>query len=952
MLVAAVAITATAGLWQYAVLVGIAEKERRLLSAANTAITELALYHLWLEELVEQDPTLSIEDADRHLQRAEACLATIAGRSVDDGFCQPATIDDPDVRTWLTRTEASLGEIRALGASRLTATQPAGIGSELDDAFDALFETTIASLTELRSALTAAITPLQARVRWGQGSVMAVLTLFLLGVFLAIQRLEHRQSVLRKHLDHATDRFRLMFDQHSAVMLVIDPTQGNIRDANAAAAAFYGYDRSTLRGMRIADINCEPERIQADMAAIARSRRTFFQFRHRLADGTIRAVEVHSSPITVNDDTVLYSIIHDVTERDELRREMEQLFELSIDLIGVCDTNLRLLAVNHAWENVLSFPFEVLRTATLDDFVHPDDLEHARANLRRIRAGERVAQAEIRCRHAAGGYRWISWSGGRADDRIFIVGRDMTGWRALLSAEQHERKRATQYFDVAQVAMLVIDTRGRITAANEKLAQITGWTREELEGQEATAFLIPPDDRDRASRHFARILSGDTDPEEATIYAVETRRGDRRVVEWRSALLLDEDSRVTGCVSSGLDITQALAAQTALTEAKERAEAASQAKSQFLAVMSHELRTPLNSVLGFAQLMQTMSVADRHSEYLAAIVDSGEQLLSLIGDILDLSQMDSGGLRLTPGNANVGDLARRTVESLRPRAVLKGLSLDLEPEGAIPHLYLDPTRWRQVLTNLVTNAIKFTDSGGIKVGLRFVPGTPAGMLHMTVADTGIGIAPENLDVVFQPFVQADSSLARRYGGIGLGLTIVRRLVTAMGGDVHVDSQPGAGTTFVVALPAEVVADTPPDGVADDPVDAGLGHRPMRLLIAEDHAINAAMLKSMAETVGHMAEVVNDGAQALRAVANGRFDAVLMDVHMPVMDGLTSTRAIRALPQVDCREIPIVAVTANAVAEDQARFLDAGFNSILIKPVRMQALRTTLDQYRGQASAAE
>ena len=921
-----------------------------MFAAANAAVSELALHHLWLEELVSQDPNLTIEDANLHLERAESCLAALAGEEVDNSPCEPVTIDHAGVDAGLADAQILLAEIRALADIRLTATEPAGIGSELDNAFDALFEATIVSLRDLRSALKTAVVPLQAQVRWVQAMVLVLLVLFLLGVFLAIQRLEHRQAVLTERLGHATDRFRLMFNQHSAVMLVVDPSDGTIRDANAAATDFYGYDRTTLRSMRITDINCEPHQSMASVTAAAAKERSFFQFRHRLANRSIRDVEVHSSPISVDGDTVLYSIIHDVTERDELRREMEQLFELSIDLIGVCDTHLRLLAVNHAWENVLSFDFDTLRDATLVGMVHPDDLEYATASLRRIRAGERVSQAEIRCRQANGGYRWISWSGGRSEDRIFIVGRDMTGWRALLAAEQQERKRASQYFGIAQVAMLVVDANGRIAAANQKLEEVSGWTQKELDGREVVATLIPPDEQDRAAKHLSSLLSGNGNPGEATVYALVTRAGERRVVEWRNALLRTEDGRIIGCVSSGLDITEAMAAQAALTEAKERAEAASQAKSQFLAVMSHELRTPLNSVLGFAQLMQTISVQDQRDEYLAAIIDSGEQLLSLIGDILDLSHMDSGGLRLTPADTEIGDLARRTIESLRPRSALKGLSLDLEVEGAIPRLHLDPIRWRQILANLVTNAIKFTDSGGITVGLRFEPGTPTGVLHMKVSDTGIGIKPENLDIVFQPFVQADGSLARRHGGIGLGLTIVRRLVSAMGGDIRVDSRPQAGTTFDAALPCDIAVDLSAV-VPDKPTASESEGRPMRLLIAEDHAINAAMLKSMAETVGHFAEVVEDGAQALEAVTNTRFDAVLMDVHMPVMDGLTSTRAIRALPQPDRREIPIVAVTANAVAEDQARFLNAGFSSILIKPVRIQALRTALDQYRGQQSNA-
>jgi signal transduction histidine kinase/AmiR/NasT family two-component response regulator len=384
----------------------------------------------------------------------------------------------------------------------------------------------------------------------------------------------------------------------------------------------------------------------------------------------------------------------------------------------------------------------------------------------------------------------------------------------------------------------------------------------------------------------------------------------------------------------------------ALAEAKAEAEAANKAKSAFLAIMSHEIRTPLNGMLGMTQaLARDPSLNSSQRQRLAVIRQSGESLLSILNDILDLSKVEAGKLELEHIEFDLAELARGAHESFTALAAQKGLKCKLAIDSGAQGVYLgDPTRVRQILYNLISNALKFTEDGEIGVAIAPVDGG----LRMTVTDTGVGIAAEQLDRLFQKFEQADASSTRRYGGTGLGLSICRDLCGLMGGEIAAESEPGRGTRFIVTLPLQKVAAAAagqaaaagaPRAAETEAMDAIT----LRVLAAEDNPTNQLVLKALLGPIGVDPTVVDDGAQAVQAWSIGEFDLILMDIQMPRMDGLSATRAIRAEEVRSGRaRTPIIALTANAMAHQVEEYFAAGMDGHVPKPIDLATLYAALE----------
>jgi signal transduction histidine kinase/ActR/RegA family two-component response regulator len=414
-------------------------------------------------------------------------------------------------------------------------------------------------------------------------------------------------------------------------------------------------------------------------------------------------------------------------------------------------------------------------------------------------------------------------------------------------------------------------------------------------------------------------------------------------------------------LNAGISMWISLRKSLALAEAQAAMNAASQAKSEFLARMSHEIRTPLNGVLGMAQaLAAETTLAPDHRRSLAVIRQSGESLLTILNDVLDLSKVEAGRLELEAIVFDLDTAVRGAQETFAQQAATKDLSFRLHFDPAAAGAYLgDPTRMRQILYNLLSNAVKFTEAGEVSLSI----GRAAGALEIIVADSGIGIAPEHLSRLFGRFEQVDSSTTRRYGGSGLGLSICRELAELMGGSVEVESEPGVGTRFRVVLPLPRVGDAvAAPGPGPDTPEVGLadGEIELRILAAEDNAVNQLVLKTLLAQVGIDPVVVGDGQQALEAWASGAYDLILMDVQMPVMDGQAACEAIRAAEAADPARprTPIVALTANAMQHQVAQYLAAGFDGHVAKPIDAgrlyeaitEAVRVTPERETGAVAA--
>ena len=393
------------------------------------------------------------------------------------------------------------------------------------------------------------------------------------------------------------------------------------------------------------------------------------------------------------------------------------------------------------------------------------------------------------------------------------------------------------------------------------------------------------------------------------------------------------------------DVTERNRAATELAIARDQAVEASNMKSAFLANVSHEIRTPMNGVLGMTELLLDMGLTEPQRECAEQVTRSGEQMLSLINDILDVSKIETGHLELELADFDLDETVKATCSVAGALARSKGLRLDLEIDAAVPRLVRgDGRRLGQILLNLVSNAVKFTATGAITVRVNAKPGPQASTaIRVEVADTGIGIDPANLGRMFEPFTQADVSTTRQYGGTGLGLAIARELVELMGGTIGAESQPGQGSTFwfELVLAATVESATPPAPSSETNAGGGPAWLSSPLvLVAEDSQINQIVAARSLERCGCRVEVVGDGREALRALEARSYDAVLMDCQMPDMDGYQATAELRRR-EAGARRTPVIAMTAHAMDGDRKRCLDAGMDDYVSKPMRHTALVAAL-----------
>lgn len=501
-----------------------------------------------------------------------------------------------------------------------------------------------------------------------------------------------------------------------------------------------------------------------------------------------------------------------------------------------------------------------------------------------------------------------------------------------LAEQQAEARRLALVAQHANDSIVITQPDRRITWVNAAFENQTGYRLADARGRRPDELLFGPrTERDAAARIAATVARGENHREELIIY---TATGRALWVEVNYAPILNDAGAVEMVISVERDISAAKRHEQELGRARDAAEAAARAKADFLATMSHEIRTPMNGIIGMAELLCDAPLPAQEAMYARTIRGSAEALLAILNDILDLSKLEAGKLDVTPAPFDPTASVAEAVALLHTEAAHKGLVLDFDTDGPVPaRVSSDAGRLRQIVLNLVGNAVKFTAKGHVNVRLSAEPAGDAHLLRLRVEDTGIGIDPAMQDHVFDRFTQAESDTTRRFGGTGLGLTISRMLARRMGGDITVQSTPGVGSVFTATLRTGAVGDK------DTASPASEGTAPtdltgLRVLVAEDNAINRLLMQKVLENAGVEALFAENGVEAVDLARRAGPDLIFMDMSMPQMNGLDATRAIRA---TNGPQPMIVALTANAFASDRDICLAAGMDDFLSKPVRRAQL---------------
>jgi PAS domain S-box-containing protein len=794
-----------------------------------------------------------------------------------------------------------------------------------------------------------------------------------------------------RRLTESESRYHSLFEDNHAVMLLIDPETGVVVDANPAACAFYGWPRERLRGLDMTVLH-DPSvsDILAILARTASGRGLSFEARHHLADGGIREVEIYGGPLPHLGRTLIYAIVVDITARKDVERhlvESEKRFRLAVESApnGIfVQTRGRFAYLNARACQYLgvSTPENLLGTSVLERFAR-EDRDRVAKRIRQLNEARMAVPLIEETMVRLDGTPFtaevaavpISWDGA---DGALVFFWDVTDRKAAEDRLRLNEARLQSLFTMTQLEIASMDDLldhavsearqltesrfgcvfvpreedGRLSLASwsgeadwacEGLRLGGGYSLDELEPWSDAARQRKPlvvQGRIAAGAERGSGQPGDparrslcvpvlSDGVVAALLVVADKDGDYDASDIRQAsLLMDALWRM---VARKRDAES-------LVVAKESAEKASRAKSEFLANMSHELRTPLNGIQGMAQLLAMTVLSAEQQQYVGAALTSCRRLTRLLGDILDLSRVESGKLGLVIEPFHLEDCIAAVTVAFEPACHEAGLAwvVDIAP-GTPRILRGDEGRVRQILYNLVGNAVKFTRKGEVR--LEIAAGPPnargEGNILFTVVDTGVGIPADQFEQIFEAFHQVERSFTRRFQGAGLGLAIVRRLVSLMEGCIVIESEEGRGTECTCALPLYCRVASPLDRSVADAHAALATASPLRkrVLVAEDDAINALAVRRLLEKMGHAVFVANNGREAVDMARDVEPDVILMDVSMPLLDGVQATAAIRhAEKQSGKATVPILALTAHVMAGDREWLLGAGMDGYLAKPV--------------------
>ena len=728
---------------------------------------------------------------------------------------------------------------------------------------------------------------------------------------------------------------------------------------NKGAEAIYGYTAEEILG-KPASVLFPPERQESYELLSVRILKgetvsNFEGIRYRKNGERFHSASTYS-PIRNSSGEVIgaSAIVRDITEAKttqaalrEAEKRYHDLVDNIPDVVWMADAQHRVPFITDNVEKMLgisSNEFYERGTNAWFECVHPDDVARARLAFCALFTQGKSFDVAVRLQRADG--QWICAQfravAVHEKDGVKYASGLLSDITEQFHAEEALRQSEQRYrllFERNLAGVFRCSHDGTVVDCNDAAARILGFESGlELIGRAASQVMVDPDQQ----RPAAQIIA-----EQGTAHQERRLRRKDGSIAWVIAhTSVQHGTHGLEFEGTFIDITTRKMAEEEMRKAKEAAEAASRAKSEFLANMSHEIRTPMNGIIGMTELALDTPLSEEQRDFLSTIKNSADSLLNIINDILDFSKVEARKLAIDQLPFSLRDTVRAVIKDLSLRASEKKLSLLCHFAPEVPGAVIgDPGRLRQILMNLAGNAIKFTNRGGIKVLVRRSAENPD-LLHFTVSDTGIGIAPEKQKSIFEAFVQADSSATRHYGGTGLGLTIASQLVTLMGGRIWLESEVGKGSTFHFTAQLTATGDSALQAPAKPyPQPESLparGQEPLRILIAEDNPVNSRLATLLVEKQGHRAVTVATGREALKALEQERFDLVLMDLQMPEMDGFEATRIIRERERGTQRHLPIIAMTAHAMSGDRERCLAAGMDNYISKPVDRNLLFAAIE----------
>ncbi len=595
-------------------------------------------------------------------------------------------------------------------------------------------------------------------------------------------------------------------------------------------------------------------------------------------------------------------------------------------------------------------PQDLLGTSDVfRNMIHEEDRDRFSRSVRAQLGRSGTWQLDYRLVLPTGRVIWIS-----SQASVVAESDGHTVWRGFFTditsrkqAEQDllaERERLALATEAGHIGTWDFDLTSGVIEWNKSMYEIHGVSPENYEPTAERYYdFFSPDKRETIREGLARATAPGKIRSEMEV-AINLPNGERRLIRTQATVIRDQNDRPIRMVGITQDITQEKEAAGLLIRAKEAAESATKAKSEFLASMSHEIRTPMNAVLGYTELLKHSSLDAEQHQYLQTIETSGKHLLTIINDILDVSQIEMGKAPIRRGFFEVRDCVHQVFEMLRPVAEGKGLSYVCSIQEGVPGgIISDRGRLAQILTNLLGNAIKFTSTGGVKLIVAASREDAENwQWEFRISDTGPGISAEAMQRIFEPFFQEDSSTRRRHGGTGLGLSISRQLASLLGGSIDAESSPGLGSAFTLILHSP-----PPSGhpaVEPAPI-MKYTLQGRRILVVEDNAINRRLCRLQLERLGCKVSFAEDGLEMIDRYSPGVFDAMLVDMQMPNMDGCEATERVRKMEaDSGAKRTPIIAMTANVLSEDRSRCLDSGMDDYLSKPISQDRLESMLAKW--------